>query len=58
MRQTGYYWVKQEHYGWCLAAYFSDTQTWDLWNAWMSKDYKDEHLAEINEERILNPDEK
>lgn len=51
-RETGYYWVKYSG-EWCAAYY--DGAYWSL-QKWLI-DFKDSDFTEINETRILNPDE-
>lgn len=59
-RQPGYYWVKWFHTNeWIVAEYdprFS-SRPWFIPGVG-EEDYDDSHFSEINETRILNPDEK
>lgn len=54
MRNTGWYWVKLEKEGeWVLASWDGFSEVW-----WVGMDcYDSRAFAEINEQRILNPDE-
>lgn len=58
-REIGYYWVKDEENVWVVSEYeWNYNQTEMYWYFGESEDgVKDEFLLEINETRILNPDE-
>jgi hypothetical protein len=51
-REPGYYWVKCED-RWMIARW---VLSW-WWTEWDVKEWRDEDFEEINEVRILNPDE-
>jgi len=53
-RKSGYYWVKYINSGdWVVCLYYQSTGKWYVPNTFIS----DEYLGEINETRIMNPDE-
>ncbi len=55
MRDAGYYWVKTSMFNdWC-AAWYSNTN--NLWS-YCGEIVDDTFFKEINETRILNPDER
>ena len=55
MRETGYYWVKRD--GEWLTQFFKDDLWYDSIYCYESA-LCDNYFDEINETRILNPDEK
>jgi len=53
-RKSGYYWVKYiNRSDWVVCLYYQSSGKWYVPNAFIS----DEDLGEINETRIMNPDE-
>lgn len=53
-RKSGYYWVKYiNRSDWVVCLYYQNSGKWYVPNAFIS----DEDLGEINETRIMNPDE-
>ena len=52
-REPGYYWVKEGNLGWSIA-YFGGLYWWFVG---LKYDYEDSEMDEINESRILSPDE-
>ena len=62
-RQTGYYWVrrpcnKDEDSDWEIALFenLPDRKIWTI--MWFEGEFNDNAFIEINENRILNPEEK
>lgn len=63
IRETGYYWVKMPEFTWAEdhapdweVCYFFEEKWYST--SYATVDFADEHFYEINETRILNPDEK
>lgn len=53
-RKSGYYWVKYiNRSDWVVCLYYQNSGMWYAPSAFIS----DEDLGEINETRIMNPDE-
>lgn len=53
-RKSGYYWVKYiNRSDWVVYLYYQNSGMWYVPNAFIG----DEDLGEINETRIMNPDE-